>query len=258
MLTTHKLSRRDLFRMSAVGLAGGISPLLSQSRAAHTDYIGQSALPSVVRIHAERLGDRVFAPGKERLLLSGVLTDAAGGQSPAALIYQLPNMVRLQAAGSLRNLVFDGTAARATGTIGSSEEAVLESLTDDTMEGFLDSIRNGSSVRLLGRNFRPEGSLGSGVDIYDVRGPARSRRDRIQRQKRFYFDNTSALLLRVRYNDASRGLTETRFSQWRDVNAAAVPGVIERLENDRPVFVFRLTTAEVQSKGDDRIFRDPT
>ena len=250
-------------------LLGAVSSIAAaQNRsAARTDYIGRSGFPNIVRIQLDRLGDRLVKAGRERTVLQGTFVDAAGAQSPAQLVYQLPNRFRFQTTGPLnRIVVFDGETPRSTrAQIDSAEEDLLESLLADSPEGFFDDLRAGSALRLLGRRFRPGTAIapdyrGPSFDIYELARTVRTRRDRRNRVKRFYFDSASALLLRVRYADASRApqvTVETRFSQWRDFAGNPLPGQVERWENGKLVFTFRLASADLLPRGDEGIFRNP-
>jgi len=262
-------------RAHAVGIGrrsflfGAVSSIAAaQNRpAARTDYIGRSGFPSVVRIQLDRLGDRLVKTGKERTVLQGTFLDAAGAQSPAQLVYQLPDRFRFQTTGPLnRIVVFDGETPRsARPQVETTEEDLLESFLADSPDGFFDDLQSGTALRLLGRRFRPGPSVapdykGPFFDIYELAGAVRTRRDRRNRVKRFYFDSASALLLRVRYADASRApqvTVETRFSQWRDLAGNPLPGQVERWENGKLVFAFRLASADLLPRGDEGIFRNP-
>jgi hypothetical protein len=265
---SHRPSRHLKFARRSFLFGAVASIAAAQNRvAARTDYIGRSGFPSMVRIQLDRLGDRLVKAGKERTVMQGTFVDAAGAQSPAQLVYQLPDRFRLQTTGALNKIVaFDGETAQSTGAqIDSAEEDLLESFVADSPEGFFDSLRSGAALRLLGRRFRPAPSIapdykGPLYDIYELAGVVRTRRDRRNRVKRFYFDSASALLLRVRYNDASRGTqvsVETRYSQWRDVAGNPLPGQVERLEKGKLVFAFRLASADLLPQGDEGIFRNP-
>jgi hypothetical protein len=50
---------------------------------------------------------------------------------------------------------------------------------------------------------------------------------------------------------------ETRFSQWRDFAGNPLPGQVERWENGKLIFAFRLTSANLLPRGDESIFRNP-
>lgn len=262
-------------RACAVGLGrrtflfGAISSTCAaQNRpATRTEHIGRSGFPAEVRAQLDRLGERLVKAGKERAVLQGTFVDAVGAQSPAQLIYQLPDRFRFQTTGPLnRIVVFDGETPRSTrAQVDSAEEDLLESFLADSPDGFFDDLRSGAALRLLGRRFRPGPSIvpdykGPLFDIYELAGVVRIRRDRRSRVKRFYFDSASALLLRVRYEDVSRGpkvSIETRLSQWHDFAGNPLPGQLERWENGKLIFAFRLTSANLLPRGDESIFRNP-
>lgn len=257
-----RMARRSL-------LLGAAAPLLTgQSRVvARSEYIGRSAFPNEVRRQLERLGDRLLKEGKERVHLVGTFADGTGAQSPAQAIYQLPSFFRFQATGpAARTVVFDGETPRsARAQLERVEEDLLETFLADSADGFFEGLRAGDGLRMLGRGFRPDPALfpnytGPRYDIYEVVGAARTRRDRRRRLKRFYFDSASALMMKVRYFDGARSpsvVVESRFREWRDVTGNPAPGVIERWEDGRLAFSFRVSAGAVLAKGDDRIFREP-
>lgn len=213
-------------------------------------------LPSLIRPHAEVMGDRLSKPGKERVVFSGVLTDASG-DVPAQIILQQPVLCRLDKQGANAVSVgFDGAqgfAAQKSQT-SADDEALLESFSDDSPEGFFNAAAGGAGLWLVGRRFRVQDSTTATttpqwVDVYAVLRPVKQRKDRLLRQKMYHFDSNTRLLSRVVYQSSSGGpMVETIFEGWQSINGQAVPTVWKRREGGRVVFSFR-TTGAVFSGG---------
>jgi len=242
--------------------------LQAQARVTSTppELFARGALPSSVRRHVDRLGERVRSPGRERVILTGELTDASGARFAARVIHQLPVLVRVQGfrPGGIE-LAFDGSRPGSTGALTTADEDVMESLAADSVEGFLETLRLGGALRLLGRRFRPDprrfpGYTGPSFDIYELSVAVRARRNRPARTKRYYFDWRTGLLHGARYTDFSQTpvlRVETRFSGWMDVDRSAYPGRIERYENGRLVFSFVATAISAGPRGSPSDFRLP-
>src|SRR5262245_49036002 len=217
-------------------------PLTGQ-RAAQRDSLF-ATMPSVVIPQLAALGERGQHPGKEKIVLAGQDVDASGNR-PAQVTYQLPGLVRLDGfrAGS-GSITFDGE--RSYGSTAAIDDAFLETFIMDTAEGMLTSTKRGAALRLVGRQFQPNPKkfptyTGPRYDIYELTAPISSRKDKLVRLKRYYFDSKTGWLLRTRYRDrtTSRPITvETRFSGWRTIDGSAYPGRIDRFENGQPIFSF--------------------
>ncbi len=210
------------------------------------------ALPWIIERQMERLGPRMAAGSKARLVLTGTFSPAKSTPVPAQIMYQWPNLFKFQTSGSEpAALTFDGKDAHSKkSSLDTTDQNLLESLLDDSPDGLFASLMAGSSLRLIGRRFHPAPSVspsynGPSFDIYESVGPVLGRQGDTHRSKRFYFDSKSGFLLSVRYDNAAKLKTETRFVGWRDVAGTAVADRIERWENGDPVFTFDLLAAQV-------------
>lgn len=218
--------------------------------------LSPTQMPSLIRQHAEVMGDRLSKPGKERVVISGVLTDASG-EAPAQIIVQQPVLFRLDKQGAKAVSVgFDGAqgfAAQKSQT-SADDEALLESFSDDSPEGFLHAASGGAGLWLVGRRFRVQDPTNATpttqwVDIYAMLRPVKQRKDRLLRQKMYHFDSNTRLLSRVVYQSSAGGpMVETIFEGWQNISGQAVPTVWKRRDGGRVVFSFR-TTGAVFSSG---------
>lgn len=207
-------------------------------------------VPGGMQPQLNALGIRAQRRGTERTVLIGQFVDAAGHQSPAQVIQQVPNLVDLQGFAPAGDLKFDGTPASAIRRA-QLDEALLEVFVTDTAEGMLSAVQTGAAVRLLGRNFKPDIKLapsysGPTYDIFEVTAPVAPLAGQPVRMKLYYFDSHSGLLLSTRYSDTSvkPAITvETRFSKWRIQDGSAYPGRIERYESGMRAFSFVITAA---------------
>ena len=238
----------------ASGNRAGGSPVLIANR----------ALPSYLRDQTAALGDRLRKAGQEQIIQAGELR-AGAAVLPAIASRQLPNKVRIELGGSrARTLIFDGLASRASGTFDDIDEDLIESFTEDTVEGLLAEASAGSSCRLLGTAFRPDPRKfptysGPSYTIVELAQVAKSRATKDEQMKRFYFDSESNLLLRTLYGKTVAGSTvthETRFSEWKAVNGNQVPHRIEKLVQGQQRFVFSSTTATLAPVAADARFAD--
>jgi hypothetical protein len=207
-----------------------------------------SLLPNMLEPQFDALGVRMTAEGKEMTVYEGVLTDAAGNTSPARVTVQF-GMVKLEGfKGPGSVMAFDGT--QTTGVSNRADESILEAFLMDMPESLLATAGRTASVRLLGRDFRPDpqtapGYTGPQYDIYDATMPIIFKTTGAMRPKQFYFDAETHLLAKTGYYD--RGATppvqvETRFSMWGTIEGSAYPAVIDHYENGALVFSFIATT----------------
>lgn len=67
-------------------------------RAAASDYLAPSRVPPEARGVLAALGDRLARPGKERLVLSGTLTDERGARA-VQVTWELPGRLRIDETG---------------------------------------------------------------------------------------------------------------------------------------------------------------
>jgi hypothetical protein len=218
-------------------------------------------LPSALHSHTAALGDRVLVVGKERTVLNGQITDEKGKSSSVQLTLQIPGLVRLEGlTPDGPPLVFDGETRAHRNT--RTEETLLETLTSDTAEGMLASIREGAAVQLIARRvsgpFRRQPEASRLYDIFEVSGPVRSSATAVERLKRYLFDSETGLLASTQYLDETFSppmAVETRFSDWRRVEDSAYPGHVERLENGHTVFSLTVTTITASPRQNPASFR---
>ena len=230
-----------------------------------TTYLARLAYPHELRPYVDGLGPRAKTPGKERRTVTGTVSDPSGSSIPVAITHQLPNSVRIEIGGGRGVTIgFDGSGTVSSRTVANDwEDDLTESLTVHTPEGLLDEVRRGAGVRLLGQGFRtvlPGGApdpTARLVDVVEVRLPVRSRSDKRQLMKRYYFDSETAKLTKVNYKTPAGLFVETRISDWRVVNGENVPGRVERFEAGRRVFTFSLSNSVFEAFRVDDAFRRP-
>lgn len=217
--------------------------------------------PSGLRPHMAALGDRGRVRGKERSVSIGQLLDDQGKSNTVKITLQLPRLLRLEG-GSPGGppLTFDGTHA-SNRTRG--EEALIESLTSDSVDGMMAAIREGAAVRLVARRVPPERGMRSGAptttcDIFEVTVDEPSNSSIAARTKTYCFDSVTGLLAKTQYRDDSVSPTadvETRFADWTRVDGSSYPARIERFQNGALVFSFTATTISALPRQDKSNFR---
>lgn len=197
--------------------------------------LGQRSLlvPPNLQAELDAQGDRFASKGKERVVVVGQLTGAAGIDKPVSLIRDIRGRFRLVFPKHV--VAFDGTRESSSGGDLSAEDLeAAESLIDDSVEAFFASVDRGDALRLIGRRFPADEAAASGAgggawhDIYELRWRGRGGAAAADRVKFFYFDSDTGLPARVRYLSAA-GETETLIGQWRQAAGQHFPLAVVRM-----------------------------
>jgi hypothetical protein len=206
------------------------------------------------------MGDRLQKPGKERVVITGTLTQS-GKTSSAKISCQLPNEFRIDQTG--RSFGFSGTGSwDAAGSLAAADEDLMETFLDDSPEATFFALLHTARVRVIGLRVRMDDGTtphysGPWSDIFQVLGPSQSRSDRAARQKNYYFDSQTQLLSEVRYRILRAGTTievKSQRSNWATVNGQAVPGTITRIENGKTIFTFNANITTLSAAASDGTF----
>lgn len=209
-------------------------------------------VPGIILHPFTALGSRVKTVGKEKTTYTGKFIDASSNSSNARVIYQLPDLVRLEGfKGNGPALSFNGKVASGIASQ-ASDESMLETFVMDFPEGMLESVQESSAIRLLGRGFGPDPNVvpnytGTRYDIYEITGPVRCGQSELIRTKTYYFDSQTGYLQSTRYYDRSISppmKIETRFSMWGTIDGSAYPAQIERYQGGKRVFSFIATAID--------------
>jgi hypothetical protein len=220
-----------------------------------------SLLPNMLEPQLDALGIRMTIDGKEKTLYEGVLLDAAGNSSQARVIVQ-SGLAKLEGfKGSSSVIAFDGNML--TGISSRADESIIEAFLMDMPESIFATAGRTASVRLLGRDFRPDPRLapnyaGPQYDIYEVSMPVFYKTTGAMRPKQFFFDADTHLLAKTEYYDRSVPQpikVETRFSVWGTIDGSAYPAKIDHYENGALVFSFIATAIEGGQAVDASNFR---
>ena len=222
------------------------------------------------------MGGRLQEPGKERLELLGVLTQA-GRRSAVRIVWEYPGRVRIEKRVEEGErdpqkkeedvVVYDGgRLRRSRGVAGMEEENLVEMLVHDSVEGFFIGQLAGFATRFLGSRYRrvdEEGNaVGPDYDLYEVIDEV-GVEGRPQRQRKlYYFNSDTALLERVRYRlgpDRGRGEVEVRVevSGWGEVYGERIPGRMARYEDGVEVVALEVREVAVGPKAEDGSFNLP-
>lgn len=166
-------------------------------------YLTSGKLPVNMREYLWAVGNRLQAPGNERITLIGTFTTSQGS-TPAQLVWELPGNVRLDrsATPNAPIIIPFGTTPVNSSVLSQADTAVAESLSADNAEWFLYSFLQGAGHRLLGVRVRTDNGTtpnyqGSLYDVFEFYGSVREANNAI-RQKWFFFDTTTRLLAKAR------------------------------------------------------------
>ena len=247
---------------AATGIMRRSTALENVSKASVTsrkDYVNRRLLSARLASHLNALGDRLEAPGKERLTVTGILHVSADSQPrPISATLEFPDKLRV--------VIQNRSQSRVITTGGREETAadeldLIETLAYDSAEHFFSAQMQGNATRFLGTRFRTDdGSSpdynGPYFDIYKI-----ADRIKVSGQERpaklYYFNSGTLLLERVTYvinRDGTEVSVETKLSDWRSEDGQKIARHIERLENGRPALVLDIRSAQFGRRADDGMF----
>ncbi len=223
------------------------------------EYVNRRLLSPRLALNLNALGNRLEAPGKERLTVTGILRVSDDSQPrPITATLEFPDRIRVVIQNGSQSRVMTGDGRQVTAA---DELDLIETLAYDSAEHFFSTQMQGNATRFLGTRFRTDdGSSpdynGPYFDIYKIA-------DRIKASgqerpaKLYYFNSDTLLLERVTYvinRDGAEVSVETKLSDWRGEDGQKVARHIERLENGKPVLVFEIRSAQLSRRVDDGMF----
>jgi hypothetical protein len=246
---------RTRLASGALGLCLMLSaPVLATPLAEPSVLLSQT--PSELKPYAIALGQRLQRPGKEKIAVEGAITYF--GEDPprteaVRITWQFPLKIRLDQNGS--QLTFDGNnpvqampaTRRATDTI--------QTLLEDSVEGFFALQKNRISRRYLGSGFKLEGAKESdpGMDVVLMTFPDNFR-GKEPTLKSYWFDSSTNLLGVVAYTSSSGAVTHIVIDDWRDVAGEQFPFCIERWEDNKLTMRLILDSAAFTAGSNDGSF----
>jgi hypothetical protein len=219
-------------------------------------FVSLSQIPSSAQRFLLASGTRLRRPGKERITAAGSVTRNQGQPSPVQVTWEVPHRVRVDEGAAA--IIFDRT--NPAQAIPANEEAAgtIETLLEDSVEGFFVGLREGST-RFLGSGYRLRGAApgAPSYDIVEVWSRSRLRGSEVTTIKRYWFDKRSKLLSRVVYRPGAvpgGELVEVFWSDWRDVQGEQIPFTVERKEGGRTTLLVRIASAVVSPPAADGRF----
>lgn len=232
-----------------------------------TDIYNPLRFPLQLRGAIQALGDRLQKPGQERSVMNGTLV-AATGAGPAVVTYELPNKLRIDQSGSAaRSLGYDGIKDWASiNQVAESDGEMVETFLEDSPEGLLYALTQTASLRVIATFARfDDGTAsqynGPSVDIFQSVATVQSNPSRPRRQKHYFFDSRTHLLIAVSYllnrSGGSTTPVQITYSNWITVGGKLVPGTIARFENGKDVFTFTTSGAAFSPAANDGKFSAP-
>lgn len=220
------------------------------------EYVNRGVLSPRLAVQLSALGDRLEKPGKERLMVTGILHLSADSQPcPISATLEFPDRLRMVIQSGPQSRVI--TSERAA----PDELDLIETLAYDSAEHFFSAQMQGNATRFLGTRFRTDdGSSpdydGPYFDIYKIADQIKASTQE-RPAKLYYFNSDTLLLERVTYvinRDGAAVSVETKLNDWRREDGQKVARRIERLENGKTVFVFEIRSAQFGRRVDDGMF----
>ena len=163
-LTTEKMPGERKSRRFHLGVAARSMLFLGATRAfgqpvprAAVAPVTAAGLPVHLRRYVHPLAARITVAGKERGTHAGTL-DVGGAREAISWTAEFPGKLRVLRGPAGRSLIFDLQGVGQA--LDDLDEDLLESLSADTADSFLDTVRRGYQPRMLGSRFRVPASPG--------------------------------------------------------------------------------------------------
>jgi hypothetical protein len=242
---------------------GPIAGMQAAPASADTGLIRRGMIASPLRAALGVLGDRLQRPGKERLMVNGLLRRTGDPQpTPFTLTWEFPGRLRLEQAGhgGPRVLIFDGQSlASSDGQVSPHDREAFEMLIYDSVEHFFIGQATGvGGTRFLGGRFRQDGDSASpAYDLVEVTEAVGLGGEAGEQTRTFYFNSDTQLLERVTradFRDGAETVVETRVSDWRVVAGQQIAHRLERLENHQSTLTITFNNVAVGPRLADGLF----
>jgi hypothetical protein len=219
----------------------------TQAPSNSTDYIIHTQLPSSAQSFLLASGQRFRKPGREIIAATAALSRDDKPPTPIQIVWEFPGKIRID--GSRGTTTFDRNSQNQSTPVDRDVQVELETLLEDSLEGFLANLRSGSS-RFVGAGYRVKGTPLNGpvYDIYQVWSRSKARGSQTSEVKHYWFNSRTKLLSRVLYKLPSLGgneLVEVIVSDWRVVNGESIPFSVERREGGRSAIKVQLATVNI-------------
>ena len=225
---------RTILGSGALGICLMLSgPVLATPPAEPSVLLSQT--PSELKPYAIALGQRLQLPGKEKISAEGAITyfsEDPPRTEAVRITWQFPLKIRLDKNGS--RLAFDrNNPEQAMPTVRKAADTI-QTLLEDSVEGFFALQKDRISRRYLGSGFKLEGAKesDSGMDVVLMTFPDNFR-DKEPILKSYWFDSSTKLLGVVAYTSSSGAVTHSVIDDWRDVVGEKFPFRIERWEDNK-------------------------
>lgn len=200
-------------------------------------------------------GDRYSKPGNERITGAGTISRGEPAKVAATSVvvtWEFPGKIRFDEAGGPSS--FNSSAPVQSGLLSPSLNDLIETLVEDTFDGFLSAHAGDSSTRVLGKGFRWQDHPGQFVDIVQITSKSNVKATAALTTKEYRFDSGTKLLLMATYRSASKAQVEVTFSNWQNIQGQLIPKTIVRTENGSIVFSLNLGVITVGAKSNDGKF----
>ena len=199
-------------------------------------------------------GDRYYKPGSERIVGTGTISrgdPAKVAATPVVVTWEFPGKIRLDEASGPSS--FNPSAPVHSGLTPSLNDTI-ETLVEDTFDGFLSAHAGDSSTRVIGKGFRWQGHPGRFVDIVQITSKSNVKGTSTLTTKEYRFDSGTKLLMMATYRSTANAQVEVTFSNWQNIQGQMIPKTIVRSENGAVVFSLNLGAVSVGAKLNDGKF----
>jgi hypothetical protein len=269
-----------MFRWVAPHLCSMVFPFLLPGAVAQTtvtnlnqstpQYLHPAEIGSEYNRMYRALGTRLPTPGAERLVITGAFSYPSkwSGVANVQIATDISGQLAISGnyAGSAFSIVFDGQSLSVGGgSPGPTDQTLVDTLTNDTVEHFLFGQKSGNATRQLAAQARidsttvPPGTPAF-CDVYQVLDRSTATWWSAGQFKVYCFDSATHLLRSVSYQStAASGVktqVQTYFSNWQSAGGTAnsMPWSIQRYENGSLALSLTVQAASLTATANDGLF----
>jgi hypothetical protein len=229
-------------------------------------YVDRHVLWSRMREALGAIGDRIEAPGKERLRVEAVLSrPELGAPTRVSVVTEWFDRLRVEMPNDPKGprvIGFDGRRPWASdGVLDAQSRDLVYTLVFQSAEHFFAANMFGASTSVVGERYRLDDDQSE-----DYRGPTFDPYQRVTTERgtvelaRIYAVNSDTNLVErvyeVRDERGERVTTEVTIT-WKEFGDQRVPVEIQRSDNGVIVFHLVIESVSVMPRADDGIFDAP-
>jgi hypothetical protein len=223
----------------------------AQSGNSNNPKIPPASVWTAVQPYLIAAGDRYYKPGHERVVATGTIVRGAAAAVPVQVTWEFPGKVQIEESGSITTY---NSASPNQPNRSSAQMDTLETLVEDTIDGFLTAHAGNAGTHVIGRGFQVDGHPGQFLDIIRLTAKSGVRPSATTTIKEYQMDSRSRLLAVTAYHTATNVAVAVSFSNWQNTQGQLLSKTIVRSENGVAVFTLNFITVAYSAAANDGKF----